>query len=110
MLKPQTTEVRDTRRRAYEVLLLQRRLRRYLLPLYVPSTNRRWICSLMRLQEATSNQVRPRKIVSTLLEILAEYGICPMCGTIVDRVSTLLEILDCYMDYSKIDNTCFNPS
>jgi len=43
----QTTEVRDTRRRAYEILLLQRRLRRYPLPLYVPSTNRPWICSLI---------------------------------------------------------------
>jgi len=28
MLKPQTTGARDTRRRAYEILLRQRRLRR----------------------------------------------------------------------------------
>jgi len=58
MLKLQTTEARDTRRRAYETPL---RLRRYPLPLYVPQANRRWICSLTRLQEATPNQVRPRK-------------------------------------------------
>ena len=38
MLKPQTTCAAPTR-------LHQRRLRRYPLPLYVPSANRRWIRS-----------------------------------------------------------------
>jgi len=40
MLKQKTAGAAPTR-------LHQRRLRRYSLPLYVPSADRRWICSLM---------------------------------------------------------------